>query len=227
MYICHWSSNIYEPLLTLVNQHPSPPVNTTCFILEGPNELCLLWYVEERIEGTGALISITTLAMVVKLRNYLDCYITSIWKIGLTALDDQTGAHSRILSTQCFLRALYCLHSIPPRSVWSFFQSCLFSICFYVEFLTFSLQRKGVEESTFHLNMQEFENNFSWDKGLILSKAIVRGEWRDMNSYGNKPKLCSPLLQHTSITEIIYLFCLCASSLSVMSSISSKVVLLQ
>lgn len=32
------------------------------------------------------------------------------------------------------------------------FQSCLFSICFYDEFLNFSLQkRKGIEECTFHL----------------------------------------------------------------------------
>lgn len=63
-----------------------------------------------------------------------------------------------------------------------------------LNFLFFPYKERESKSLHFISHMQEFENNFSQDKALILSKAIVTGECRDMNSYGNKPKCCSPSL---------------------------------
>lgn len=68
--------------------------------------------------------------------------------------------------------------------------------------------------------MQEFENNFSRDRGLILSKAIGENA-ETLIPIETNLNVLSPLLQHTSIIEIIYLFCLCASSFPIMTEFLS------
>lgn len=53
------------------------------------------------IEGTEVLISIIRLGMAVNFRNYLSCSILPAY-VPLLALDDWTGAHSRISLRSAF-----------------------------------------------------------------------------------------------------------------------------